>query len=538
MTRMQQKSGAKVFLEILGWTLVFMSTAVLAVALNVHHYVDAFLDAYHGYYFDDLFISLNIAGLIGLIYSLVRVKDLTLENRRRREAERNVEWLATHDALTELPNRRMLDRVLADAASAYPRTAHTVFSIDLDGFKRVNDLFGHAVGNEVLKTVAERLKASFPDDTIYRIGGDEFLVVTQGVDVNTASAASQRILQQLTAPIDADVMTVDVGASVGYAFSEGGADALNTAILHSDYAMYTAKSSGRNRAMAFAPSMEHDVYKRARLEGALKRAVREGTIIPHFQPLIDLKSNRVNGFEALARWELQPGEFISPGEFIPLAEETGLIVPLTEHLLRLCCIEARNWPLDVGLAFNLSPVLLSDAVLGLRLIKIMSDEGFSPSRLELEITESSVMKDYPAAQKVLSDLMNAGARIALGDFGTGYSSLSQLSGFSFDTIKIDRSFVTAMNKGERQDKVIRAIVALGSGLGVKTTAEGIEDEEQLAYLRSLGCDIGQGYLLGRPMPAEAARRFMQERLDNPLAASDDPAAEGSVTALSAQLRRA
>lgn len=534
---MKQKSGKKVFLEILGWTLVFMFASVLAVALNVHRYVDSFLDAYHGYYIDDLFISLNIAGLVGLIYSLFRVKDLTVENRRRREAERNVEWMATHDALTTLPNRRMLDRVLA---SEGPRSARTVFSVDLDGFKRVNDLFGHAVGNEVLKAVAERLKASFPDDTLYRIGGDEFIVITKGADADLAAASAQRIVQQLTAPIDADVMTVDVGASVGYAFSLGGADALNTAILHSDYAMYAAKAAGRNRAMAFASSMEQDVYKRARLEGALKRSVREGTIVPHFQPLIDLKTNRVNGFEALARWELQPGEFISPAEFIALAEETGLIVPLTEHLLRLCCIEARNWPQEVGLAFNLSPVLLSDAVLGLRLIKIMSEEGFLPSRLELEITESSVMKDYPAAQKVLGDLMEAGARIALDDFGTGYSSLSQLSGFSFDTIKIDRSFVTAMNKGERQDKVIRAIVALGSGLGVKTTAEGIEDEEQLAYLRSLGCDIGQGYLLGKPMPAEAARRFMQERLANPVPPSSvqTDSASSPVAALPAKRRRA
>ena len=536
---MGQKSARRILGEVVGWAAVFTSLSVAAVAFHLHQYVDNFLDEYRVYYFDDLFISLNIAGLIGLIYSVLRVKDLTVENRRRREAERNVEWIATHDALTELPNRRLLDREIAAAADgqSVPRT---VFSVDLDGFKRVNDLFGHAVGNEVLKTVADRLKCSFPGGTIYRIGGDEFLVITPGADAAQAADAAQRIIQQLTAPIDADVMTVDVGASVGYGFASASADGLNAAILQSDYAMYAAKSSGRNRAVAFAPAMEHDVYKRARLEGALKRAIREGTIIPHFQPLIDLKTNSVNGFEALARWELQPGEFVSPGEFIPLAEETGLIVPLTEHLLRICCVEARNWPRHVGLAFNLSPVLLSDAVIGLRLIRIMSEEGFSPTRLELEITESSVMKDYPAAQKVLGDLMEAGARIALDDFGTGYSSLSQLSGFSFDTIKIDRSFVTAMNKGERQDKVIRAIVALGSGLGVKTTAEGIEDEEQLAYLRSLGCDIGQGYLLGRPMPAEAARRFLQERLGHPvpMESQEPETGEGSPSRLPAKLRRA
>lgn len=505
----KQKRGKKVVVEILGWALVFMVATALAVVFKVHDYVDELLHAYEDLPLDDVFISLNIAGLIGLAYSLVRVKDLTLENRRRREAERNVEWMATHDALTGLPNRRSLDRLIAAAHRDSPRK--TVFSIDLDGFKRVNDLFGHAVGNEVLKAVAERLKSCFPDDCIFRIGGDEFIVIADVADADEAATAGQRILHLLISPIDADVMTVDVGASVGYAFCAGGSEALSTAILHSDYAMYAAKTSGRNRVLPFDPHMEQTVNKRARLEGALKRAVRDGTIIPHFQPLIDLKTNRVNAFEALARWEIEPGEFVSPCEFIALAEETGLIVPLTENLLRLCCIEARTWPQDVGLALNLSPVLLSDAVIGLRLIKIMADEGFSPSRLELEITESSVMKDFPAAQKVLGDLMNAGARIALDDFGTGYSSLSQLSGFSFDTIKIDRSFVMAMNKGERQDKVIRAIVALGSGLGVKTTAEGIEDEEQLAYLRSLGCDIGQGYLLGRPMPAEAARRFVLAR---------------------------
>ncbi len=509
---MKPKSGTRVFMEIMGWALVFMSAAALAVAFNLHAYLDSFLVAYSGYHLDDVFISLNIAGLIGLIYSAVRVKDLTIENRRRREAERNVAWIAAHDALTGLPNRRSLDHKIDAVASARQDSFdRTVYSIDLDGFKRVNDLFGHAVGDEVLKIVAERLKAFFPDERVYRIGGDEFVVIARGADLDAAADLGQRIVQQLTAPIDADVMTVDVGASVGYAFCTGGGDALNTAILHSDHAMYAAKTSGRNHVMAFDPSMEQAVYKRAHLEGALKRAVREGTIKPYFQPLIDLSSDRVNGFEALARWEILPGEFVSPAEFIPLAEETGLMAPLTEHLLRQACIEARGWPGEVRLAFNLSPVLLSDSVIGLRLIRIMAEEGFSPERLELEITESSVMKDYPSAQKVLGDLTEAGASIALDDFGTGYSSLSQLSGFSFDTIKIDRSFVTAMNKGERQDKVIRSIIALGSALGVRTTAEGIEDEEQLAYLRSLGCDIGQGYLLGRPMTAEAARLFLETR---------------------------
>jgi diguanylate cyclase (GGDEF)-like protein len=522
---MKHKSTRRAFLEIAGWTVVFIMATVLAMALNLHHYVDTFLEKYEGYRLDDIFISLNVAGLIGLVYSVLRVKDLTVENRRRREAERNVEWLASHDALTGLPNRRSLDREIADAVSGSKRCEpKTVFSIDLDGFKRVNDLFGHAVGNEVLRAVADRLRASFPDERIYRVGGDEFILVTRGSDQATAAHAAQRLVQQLTAPIDADVMSVDVGASVGYAFCGGDAD-LNNSILHSDYAMYAAKATGRNRVMQFDPTMEQAVYKRAHLEGSLKQAVRDGAIIPYFQPLVDLKTNRLNGFEALARWEVAPGEFVPPAEFIALAEETGLIVSLTEHLLRLSCMEAKTWPSDISLSFNLSPVLLSDPVIGLRLIRIMMEQGFSPSRLELEITESSVMKDYPAAHKVLGDLMQAGAKIALDDFGTGYSSLSQLSGFTFDKIKIDRSFVTAMNKGERQDKVIRAIVALGSGLGVKTTAEGIEDEGQLSYLKSLGCDVGQGYLLGRPMPAEAARKMLALQADDVV--KDDAPADGT-----------
>ncbi len=213
---MKPKSGTRVFMEIMGWALVFMSAAALAVAFNLHAYLDSFLVAYSGYHLDDVFISLNIAGLIGLIYSAVRVKDLTIENRRRREAERNVAWIAAHDALTGLPNRRSLDHKIDAVASARQDSFdRTVYSIDLDGFKRVNDLFGHAVGDEVLKIVAERLKAFFPDERVYRIGGDEFVVIARGADLDAAADLGQRIVQQLTAPIDADVMTVDVGASVG-----------------------------------------------------------------------------------------------------------------------------------------------------------------------------------------------------------------------------------------------------------------------------------------------------------------------------------
>jgi diguanylate cyclase (GGDEF)-like protein len=505
---MKQDGERKVIVEVVAWSMIFVALFIVAMSTNAQQYFGAMTEKDGGTLLADVFIALNVAGVIGLIYSLIRVKDLTLESRRRRQAEENVEWLARHDELTGLPNRRSLDSDVASAAAWARADVQVVaFYIDLDGFKRINDFFGHEVGNVVLKTIADRLRTLFPESRVYRVGSDEFVVLGRGADERESEAAGARTVAKLIAPIDADTMTVDVGASVGYAFADAAPDAIGKAILHADYALYAAKARGRNSVIRFDPSMEKALFERARLETDLKQAVRDGAIVPYFQPLIDLRTNKLNGFEALARWKTKSGDFITPSEFIPLAEETGLITELSEQLLALACAEARGWPTDIMLSFNLSPVLLGDPQIGLRMIKIMMQEGFPPTRLELEVTESSIVKDTPAARKVLGDLMQAGVKIALDDFGTGYSSLAQLSGFTFDKIKIDRSFVIAMSKGDREDKVIRAIVALSSGLGVKTTAEGIEDADQLAYLRSLGCDVGQGFLLGKPMSASDARQL-------------------------------
>ncbi|WP_333631308.1 putative bifunctional diguanylate cyclase/phosphodiesterase, partial [Agrobacterium cavarae] len=296
--------------------------------------------------------------------------------------------------------------------------------------------------------------------------------------------------------------TVEIGASIGFARIPEDSAFPAEAIQYSDCAMYAAKKIGRNIVKAFVPEMQKELIKKIQMEADLKLAMKLGKIRPHYQPLVDLKTQEIVGYEALARWEREPGKFVSPCEFIPLAENAGLIVELTDQLFRIACQDALSWPPHTVLSFNISPVQLSDRLLGLRLLKVLGEVGLPVHRLELEVTESALINDAETARDVLDDLVKSGIKIALDDFGTGYSSLSQLSNYQFNKIKIDRKFVATFEESDRQEKVVRAIIALGIGLGVKITAEGIEDASQLRRLQDLGCDIGQGYLLGKPRPIE------------------------------------
>ncbi|MFW8586889.1 putative bifunctional diguanylate cyclase/phosphodiesterase [Rhizobium beringeri] len=343
---------------------------------------------------------------------------------------------------------------------------------------------------------------SFPREHVFRLGGDEFVVLARRIGNPDLVALGNRIVTVIGKPFTFNGVAVDLGASVGFALFPENGDDLSQVIRHSDCAMYVAKRQGRNLVKPFVPSMQDELAKRIRVEADLRAAIKKAEIVPYYQPLVDLKTNRIIGFEALARWKTASGEFIPPNEFIPVAEEAGLIVELTDQLLRHACTDALSWPNELVLSFNLSPIQLSDRLLGLRILKILGDVGLPTHRVELEVTESAIIQDAVTARIVLDDLVNAGVRIALDDFGTGYSSLSQLSNYRFDKIKIDRSFVSSFETNDKQDKVIKAIIALGVGLGVTITAEGIEEESQLQRLQDLGCDIGQGYLLGRPAPAE------------------------------------
>lgn len=471
-----------------------------------------FVERYEDWELDELVTSLVLIGIAGFVYAVRRYNDARGELDRRKQAEANVQWLAQNDALTELPNRRFLNGFLQCFDDARPSGGetrrHAVFSIDLDGFKQVNDLHGHFAGDALLKTIAQRLAMLMDDDLVVRLGGDEFLVVADlSVGADAARLADQ-IAEAVTQPVRVEGFQVEVGVSVGYAVYPDQVTSLADGVRCADIAMYAAKQSRVSATMAFDCDMADEAARRLKLESAFRRAVRDDAITPHFQPLIDLESGDVYGFEVLARWTTPDGEVIPPSVFIPLAEQTGLITDMSERLLAKACREATLWPDHLGLSFNLSPTQLSDRLIGLRILTVLKESGLSPHRLEIEVTESAMVQDGDAALEILNGLRAAGIRTALDDFGTGYSSLSQIARFSFDRIKIDRSFIGDFLENEKQNNIVRAIIALSHGLSIRTTAEGVEDATQLEALRALGCDAGQGYLLGRPMKAEDARALV------------------------------
>lgn len=489
-------------IEAIAWALAFALLYGGAIAYDWHEALDAWAETHEQWELDEIITAFAIAGVLGLLYSILRIKDLSREIGRRQLAEKEVDWIACHDPLTRLPNRRHLEAQWPDAAeNDEPRGKFAIFSIDLDGFKTVNDLLGHSYGDAVLKATADRLAAVFPDEHVYRLGGDEFLVITRRIGKPDLETIGQRIIRNIAKPVEVSCSVVEVGASIGYALYPEDAPDMPTGMQLADCAMYAAKRSGRNKVRAFIPSMQDELLKRNVMEMEIRQALRNGDIVPYYQPLVDLHSQAVVGFEALARWQKAPGKFVPPSEFIPIAEDAGMIVELTEQLFHRACSDALTWPENTFLSFNISPVQLSDRLLGQRIMKIINEIGLPVHRLELEITESALVKDAVAARGTLDELVAAGIKIALDDFGTGYSSLSQLSSFQFDKIKIDRSFVQSFETSEKQDKVVKAIIALGAGLGVKITAEGIEDESQLHRLQQLGCDIGQGYLFGKATAA-------------------------------------
>lgn len=493
----------QIHLEVLSWLAAFLFLLAIALFFDAHEALDALFRSHETFEFDEIVTALAIAGVLGLLYSVLRLKDLAREANRRLAAEEMIGWAAFHDCLTGLPNRRMLNAEaagLSDAEWGYHR--FTAYSIDLDGLNKVNDNLGHLRGDAVLKAIAGRL-SQLQDDSVFHLGGDRFLVLSKDPIFSDQQAHCRRILKAIGRPIAIDGIEIEIAASLGYAVFPDDAADLQTLVRSAESAMYAAKKTGQNVFGAFSSSMEVAVRNRLQMEADLKLAIRANVIVPHYQPLVDLKTRQIIGYEALARWEISPGVFVPPCDFIPIAEETGLIFDLTHRLLARACRDAMDWPAHVSLSFNISAAQLSDRLLGLKIIKALSETGLPAHRLEIEVTESAIIQDAESAQFVLASLDRAGIRIALDDFGTGHSSLSQLSSYPFHKIKIDRSFVTSFEHCEKQSKIVHAIIALGSSLGMKVTAEGIESESALSKLEALGCDIGQGYLLGRPVSANA-----------------------------------
>lgn len=471
-----------------------------------------FMERHESWELDELVTSVVLIGFGGFVFAWRRYLETRRELSLREAAEANVSWLAHYDALTELPNRRMLNDFVCefDAVLARNRSKgmYAVYSIDLDGFKKINDLYGHAAGDQLLKIVAERLISLFPNDLVVRLGGDEFVVVAKTSEKADVLQIATQTLQMLRTPMRLDGIQVEVGASIGIVVHPLQAFTLETAIRRADIAMYAAKKSPSNRVLLFKETMNEAVQKRADLEHELREALAADAIEPHYQPLFNLQTDRIYGFEVLARWTLPNGASIPPADFITVAEEAGLISELSEKLLRKACQDAMAWPEDIMLSFNLSPTQLSDRLVGLRLAKVLDETGFLPSRLEIEITESAMIMDSESAHFVIQDLRSLGIQIAIDDFGTGYSNLSQMARFKFSRLKIDQSFIRQFEEDPKQRFIVKAIVSLGKDLDVATTAEGIETQSQLEALKELGCTCGQGYLLGRPMTAEMAARTL------------------------------
>jgi diguanylate cyclase (GGDEF)-like protein len=404
--------------------------------------------------------------------------------------------------------RDELKRAIANCSREGERVA--VLCLDLDRFKPVNDTLGHAVGDELLQQVAGRLSSCVrAGDLAARLGGDEFGIIQPRVEGESeASALAERIVQSLSVPYDVAGHRVTIGVSVGIAIGAGASGTPDELVHQADLALYRVKAEGRQSFSFYHRDMDARAEIRRKLEMDLQEAIEKQQFEVHFQPSIRLDDNSVTGFEALLRWQHPDRGMISPAEFIPIAEDTGLINPIGQWVLTEACKQAATWPAHMSVAVNLSPVQFKQAALPLQVMSALSKSGLDPSRLELEITEAVLLKDTESTQDTLNQLRDIGVRIALDDFGTGYSSLSYLSRFQFDKIKIDRSFVNDMSARTDALSIVRAITALGADLGMTVTAEGVETEEQLAHLRTVCCTEVQGFLFSRPRAARDLDQFL------------------------------
>jgi diguanylate cyclase (GGDEF)-like protein/PAS domain S-box-containing protein len=432
---------------------------------------------------------------------LVAVVDIT----ERRQAEARIAYMAHHDGLTDLPNRELfqerLKQALAGGRPGNDRVA--ALCVDLDLFKNVNDSFGHPIGDRLLRSVADRLRSQvLGNNLVARLGGDEFAVIlTNVVSPNEASDYATRLIKTLSDAYEIDGIEVVIGASIGIALSPGDGETSEELMRNADMALYRAKSDGGGVHRFFEREMDRQAQKRRDMELDLRRAFANGEFELHYQPLVDIAADRISGFESLLRWRHPQRGMISPADFIPVAEDIGLIVALGEWVLREACTEAAKWPADVKVAVNLSPVQFRSRNLVQVVISALAHSGLSPRRLELEITESLFLAETEANLAILHQLRELGVSISMDDFGTGYSSLSYLRSFPFDKIKIDRSFVKDLAQRSDCVAIVRAISGLGRSLNITTTAEGVETVDQLDWLRAEGCNEVQGFLFSAAKPA-------------------------------------
>ncbi len=385
-----------------------------------------------------------------------------------------------------------------------------VLFLDLDRFKTVNDSLGHPIGDALLCAVTKRLQMAVRGtDTVARLGGDEFAIVLMGAEPSDASELAGRIIEAVSEPFDIRGNQVVIGVSVGIAVAPADGDQSDQLLRNADMALYRAKSDGRGTYHFFQPEMDAQMQARHALELDLRKALLAGEFEMYYQPIVDLGSGKVTSFEALIRWNHPTRGLVGPNDFIAVAEEIGLIVPLGDWVLRQACRDAAAWPGKLSVAVNLSAAQFRNPTLALSVVSALGTSGLAANRLELEITETVLLQDDRSIVDTLHQIRELGVRISMDDFGTGYSSLSYLRSFPFDKIKIDRSFIRELGKKDDCIAIIRAVARLGSNLGMTTIAEGVETQEQLEIVRAEGCTHAQGYLFSKPQPVSEVPRLLQ-----------------------------
>lgn len=458
-------------------------------------------------------LLLNIA-LILLIWR--RTTALSNEIDVYRQAETRAQHLAMTDPLTNLFNRRAVKEKTSELSARASRRGKSIafMMVDLDGFKKINDLYGHDSGDQLLREVADRMRDVVPPSSVIsRLGGDEFgiCVVFEPEYPESVDRIAEELVDALARPVMIADAEQTVTASVGISRPELDCDSIDMLIRRADIALYAAKKNGRNGYSWFENGMEVELRSRNSLEGDIRAAIPNNEFVPYFEQQIDLATGELVGFEMLARWVSPVRGLISPDDFIAVAEDTGMIGDLSMNIIRKAMIEAKDWDPKLTISVNISPVQLKDPWLAQKIVKLLVETGFPASRLEVEITESSLFKNLGLAQSIVGSLKNQGIQIALDDFGTGYSSLAHLRALPFDRIKIDRSFVSSMLENAESAAIVSAIAGLGASLDVPITAEGIEDDQIISKLRALGCTKGQGWYFGQPMNIDQVRNLLAQK---------------------------
>ena len=465
---------------------------------------------------DVVLVNALLLNIALIIFGWRRYRELTREIAERRSAEERARQLAATDPLTQCLNRRSMveatEELCRNAAERGEAIAYCMF--DLDNFKQINDMHGHTTGDAVLVALCDRVRALLPKDArLARLGGDEFafVVAYPPAQPERIDDLAIRLFERLASPFQLPEVTIELTISIGIAADHDSTGRLAAqfdaaALMHrADMALYHAKKQGRNRYFWFEPGMEHELKFRNQLETGIRRGLAQGEFVPFYEQQIDVQSGELVGFEMLALWRSPRLGIISPDIFVPIAEEIGLITEMSEKLMEQAFADAREWDDRLTLSINISPVQLRDPWFAQRLLKKLVEANFPPQRLEIEITESCLHDNIGIVRSMITSLRNQGVQISLDDFGTGYSSLELLRSLPFDRIKIDRSFVAELREPGRKSTIVEAIVALGRGLELPLTAEGVEDEEILTALKSMGRLKAQGYLYGHPEDADAVR---------------------------------